>query len=114
MPSEIRPSCPQCGSHATAEIVYGLVDLSDPALREEVDSGRVVLEGCVLVTVSVACKAALPAPQEESIWLKRRLTPPCSALTSTNSLIGIPLVALTSSRQTSSAARVLGSRRRSS
>jgi len=42
MPTELRPSCPKCGSHATA----GFVDVSAPPLREELDSGRAVLGGC--------------------------------------------------------------------
>ena len=46
MPTELRPSCPKCGSHATAGIVYGFVDVSEPSLREELDSGRAVLGGC--------------------------------------------------------------------
>lgn len=37
-------TCPQCGSHHVAEILYGLPDLDQ--VLPEVDAGRVVMSGC--------------------------------------------------------------------
>jgi len=46
-----KPSrCPQCGAGTVAEIVYGLVDLSDPKLRETIDEGQVVLGGDAIIS----------------------------------------------------------------
>jgi len=48
MPESARPSkCPKCGSGRVAEIVYGM-PASDPELGKEVETGRIVLGGCVV------------------------------------------------------------------
>jgi hypothetical protein len=40
-------TCPRCGSDAVAEILYGYPAFSED-LRKEMDSGHIVLGGCVV------------------------------------------------------------------
>ena len=40
--------CPKCGSTNVTTIVYGLVDHSDSTLNKELESGKVVLGGCMV------------------------------------------------------------------
>lgn len=40
--------CPACGSESSAEILYGLPDLSNEELQKDVIAGNVAFGGCVV------------------------------------------------------------------
>jgi transposase-like protein len=47
--SQIPLVCPKCGAERIAEIMYGLPNFDSPSLHKKLDSGQVVLGGCVLM-----------------------------------------------------------------
>lgn len=44
----IPDSCPQCGHEPVTEVVYGLIRSISPTLRQELQSTRKKLGGCVI------------------------------------------------------------------
>lgn len=49
-------TCPECGSHDVAEIVYGLVE-ETPELGKDVAEGRILLGGCCVESDEFHCNA---------------------------------------------------------
>ena len=43
-----RQKCSVCESTRIARILYGLPDFTDEGLQQDVDSGRIILGGCIV------------------------------------------------------------------
>lgn len=48
MKNSTKLNCPFCSSQNVAEILYGLPDFGSKKLQKELESGRIVLGGCVI------------------------------------------------------------------
>ncbi len=50
--------CPSCGSTRIADVMYGMPNFDDQDLRKEIESGKTVLGGCIVLEDNPAWQCA--------------------------------------------------------